>query len=86
MTTRYQSEHYEDVARILSSYRLCKPPDGCESCHNHRGTVRRFADLFAADNPPRCTTSPYNHEYHDCVLGGGFDPDAFLVACRLGGK
>ena len=23
MTTRYQSEHYEDVARILSSYRQC---------------------------------------------------------------
>ncbi len=42
MTTRYQSEHYEDVARILYVYGVDKR------------IVDTFADLFAADNPPAC--------------------------------
>ena len=83
---RYTTAHHEDVAGILASYTLCKLPDRCESCHNHRGTVMRFADLFAADNPPVCEVGS-NHGPDDicgpACLRGGFDRAEFLRACGI---
>ncbi len=74
MTTRYQTEHYEDVAAILKF---------------HCGQVSivvvgDFADLFAADNPKRCTFhGDHNIGYSkDCKITG-FDREQFLAACGL---
>jgi hypothetical protein len=82
MTTRYQTEHYEDVARILRKYLGVL----------YGGKVAgAFADLFTADSPPVCRycrntprsawslcVGPSAHEY-----GGGFDRGRFLAACGL---
>ncbi len=78
MTTRYQSEHYEDVAAILR--RRTSHPPLTHWCWEVIG--RDFADLFAADNPRRCTL-PANHEFHNCVLASGFNRKQFLAACGL---
>ncbi len=92
MTTRYQKEHYEDVARILSDAigiaSDCDRPDcGCKV--ESPAIAQDFADLFAADNPKRCSFH-HNAVVHneigylngDCHIGG-FDRERFLAACGL---
>ncbi len=78
MTTRYQSEHYEDVARILQQH--VHLPRHIEQ----RQLVEDFADLFAADNPPRCSTcgaSVCSQRGH--VFVSGFNCEQFLADCGL---
>ena len=96
MTTRYQSKHYEDVARLLNK----QPVASVGSLYQ---AVKRmgedFADLFAADNPRICNIcrAPKGETAlcFGSVLGrasnppgehnfqGGFDRTQFLAACGL---
>jgi len=78
MTTRYQSKHYEDVAAILR--RRTSHPPLTHWCWEVIG--RDFANLFAADNPKRCTFhGEHDTGYsEDCKITG-FDPEQFLAAC-----
>ena len=78
MTTRYQKSQIEDVARILRKYYsgISYGPDYSP------GIARDFVDLFAADNPKRCTFhGEHDTGYsEDCKITG-FDPEQFLAAC-----
>ena len=82
----YQEKHYEDVARILSLRRA--PKAGGKLGHilnvGLAGVAVGFADLFAADNPKRCTFhGDHNVGYsEDCIITG-FDREQFLAACGL---
>ncbi|KKM83068.1 hypothetical protein LCGC14_1313210 [marine sediment metagenome] len=84
MTTRYQSEHYEDVARLLEGNTLLSDSHKI----NKLNLVGAFADLFAADNPRRCTAHvacPYRYSDgrdNDCHVYG-FNREQFLAACGL---
>ena len=82
--SKYQEQHYEDVARMLSDQMLdTKVTFNC--------LAQRFANLFTADNPTQCThcgdergttsicTRP-NEGHH---FEGGFDRERFLKACGL---
>jgi len=81
MSNRYQTEHYEDVAKILSK-------DARTVEIVTEDIARDFANLFAADNPQRCTAHvacPYNHSDgrdNDCHIYG-FNRAQFLTACGL---
>ena len=80
MTTRYQKSQIEDVARILHKYYLGIAYGPGYSA----GIAGDFADLFAADNPPRCSTcgaSVCSQRGH--VFASGFDRERFLTACGL---
>ena len=82
--SRYSEMHYEDVAKALKENRdWALRLDNAHARGVMASTIGTFADLFAADNPKRCVTSPFNHDFHDCVLAGGFDREQFLAACRL---
>ena len=77
-TTRYQKSQIEDVAGIIH-----------DSIHQTLegypfNWVERFADLFAADNPKRCTFhGDHNIGYSvDCKITG-FNRERFLAACGL---
>ena len=87
MSTRYTKKHYVDVAKLLS----------CSTTYH--GTSRKsvdggimaltqvildFADLFAADNPKRCTFhGDHDTGYsEDCKITG-FNREQFLAACGL---
>jgi hypothetical protein len=98
---KYQKEHYEDVARVLRTATKCLcqrfasegwfAPDRFDRCD----IVSAFADLFAADNPRRCTyciylegttefCDPANGQHRDAHnFEGGFDREQFLAACGL---
>ncbi len=85
MTTRYQSEHYEDVAGILKDQLSSTPPlnwVGHIAETETNATVKRiagrFADLFAADNPSGCGPG-----IHDGPCFYSFDRKQFLAACGL---
>jgi len=91
MTTRYQKSQIEDTARILKTMWECHcnsphDPNGpeCAGCQTRDGMVSAFADLFAADNPKRCTFhGDHNTGYSvDCEITG-FDREQFLAACGL---
>ncbi len=82
MTTRYQESQIEDVAGIIAA-ELADHPERPNRTPTLRAVARQFAGLFAADNPKRCVTFPFNHDFHDCVLAGGFDRKPFLAACGL---
>ncbi|KKM93912.1 hypothetical protein LCGC14_1203760 [marine sediment metagenome] len=78
MTTRYQSKHYEGVAKLIQR------TNGCSI----RYTAGQFADLFAADNPPFCRTCNVAHTIFYASEGmhdydGGFNRAEFLAACGL---
>ncbi len=88
--SRYSKQHYEDVAEILSEH------GGYVTARVVTDDiVRAFADLFAADNPPRCvncgepaTTTGGGSCHYVPQLGehnfeGGFDRERFLAACGL---
>ncbi|KKL74974.1 hypothetical protein LCGC14_2059480 [marine sediment metagenome] len=83
MTTRYQSKHYEDVARIIA-VEMDDHPGRPNRTPTLRAVARQFADLFAADNPKRCTFhGDHNIGYsEDCKITG-FDREQFLAACGL---
>ena len=85
--SKYQKEHYEDVAGILLEHILLTHTNSWT-----RDLVSSFADLFATDNPRTCpdcgdeegTTSICAHScggHH--VFTGGFDRERFLAACGL---
>ncbi|KKM16764.1 hypothetical protein LCGC14_1682620 [marine sediment metagenome] len=88
MTTRYQKNQIEDVARILRE-RTCG--DFNEPSLMAVEIMEDFADLFAADNPMGCaecgrlqSAAPKpcpSGELHRFTWG--FDRWQFLAACRL---
>ena len=96
MTTRYQSEHYEDVARLLSTVSVqhnsrLKAKGGMEVVVQ---LISDFAGLFAADNPPDdycgyCGVQPPFHvpclenTEHSIYHHKGFYRADFLSACGL---
>ncbi len=72
--SRYTKEHYEDVAHIFAQY----------SRGLHNGVVKDFADLFAADNPKRCTFhGEHDTGYSEDCKVTGFNRERFLAACGL---
>ncbi len=89
MTTRYQTEHYEDVAELLHG--------AIEHAEREQrfvdvDLVYEFAALFAADRPPssRCWTCGNSKEAEPTCTRpdgehrfGGFDRAQFLTACGL---
>ncbi len=82
MTTGYQEKHYEDVARILRADRMearIRPEDDALA-----NVIADFADLFAADNPMRCTFhGDHNIGYSAGCKITGFNRKQFLEACGL---
>ena len=88
MTTRYQKRHYEDVASILHEAKRIEVDIG--RLIPAAGYADEFADLFAADNPPRCIDcgahrgeEADNAECTHHLFADGFDRDQFLAACGL---
>ncbi|KKM04345.1 hypothetical protein LCGC14_1765150 [marine sediment metagenome] len=85
MTTRYQKSQIEDVARILSYHTTAAGMDDeQERMQWLTWIAKSFVDLFAADNPPRCSTcgaSVCSQRGH--VFASGFDRERFLAACGL---
>ncbi len=84
--SRYTKEHYEDVAAILLPH--------CPGNSQIGQIVKDFADLFAADNPPKCIhcgrsgaeavglcLGPQDYLNHE--VAGGFNCEQFLTACGL---
>ncbi|KKK55252.1 hypothetical protein LCGC14_3076430 [marine sediment metagenome] len=81
--SRHSKQIYEDVAEVFH---------GEATVDN---LAHDFADLFAADNPPRCvncgepaTTTGGGSCHYVPQLGehnfeGGFDRERFLAACGL---
>ena len=97
MTTRYQKEHYEDVADVLLNTNPVMRFDPPYSVRDslQRATIvaliQGFADLFTADNPPVCGYCGRSDggdcwespdHTHDSYVGG-FNREQFLVACGL---
>ena len=88
MTTRYTEKHYEDVASILHEAKRIETDIG--RLLPSEGYADEFADLFAADNPQRCTAHiacPYNRSDgrdNDCHIYG-FNRARFLAACGIEG-
>ncbi|KKM82295.1 hypothetical protein LCGC14_1321010 [marine sediment metagenome] len=101
MSSRYTKEHYEDVARILKVQVSSTAPLNwvghiaeVETNATVKRIAYRFADLFAADNPPvciHCRQSPVSsglclggqQQYLNHEVKGGFDRKWFLAACGL---
>lgn len=94
--SKYQRQHYDDVARVLSHARAHEPRFGTGEFTAIGQAIIDFADLFAADNPPYCqycrnTPTPASAatqcvqvhlgEPHEYI--GGFDRERFLKACGL---
>ena len=82
MASKYQKRHYEDVAELIQR------TNGCSI----RYTAEQFADLFAADNPPKCIYAGKHDGPCDtacrtggCLVGGfdEFGRERFLKACGL---
>ncbi len=83
MTTRYQKSQIEDVAGIIAAG-LAEHPERPNRTPTLRAVARQFADLFAADNPKRCTFhGDHDTGYsEDCKITG-FSRKQFLAACGL---
>ena len=79
---KYQKEHYEDVAGILSEAKRIETDIG--RLLPSEGYADEFADLFATDNPKRCSFhGDHNTGYSgDCKITG-FDREQFLEACGI---
>ena len=76
MATLYDKRHYENVADLFKVAGVLGEMS--------QWYVQRFADLFAADNPPRCSTcgaSVCSQRGH--VFASGFNREQFLAACGL---
>ncbi|MEE9569451.1 MAG: hypothetical protein V3W37_08700 [Candidatus Binatia bacterium] len=97
MKTRYQESQIEDVAQILKSQISSALPLNwvghiaeTETNATVKRLAHRFADLFAADNPPTCIECGAHRDETDpegqCVnhlFAYGFDREQFLEACGL---
>jgi len=95
MTTRYQKSQIEDVAKLLAAEYEAAQTWNEAAAHAIKRAALNFADLFAADNPPRCvncgepaTTTGGGSCHYVPQLGehnfeGGFDRERFLAACGL---
>ena len=84
MTTRYQKEHYEDVARVLSYHTTAAGMDDeRERMQWLTWIAKSFIDLFAADNPPQCPSGQHPAPYAGNCRPVGFDRKWFLAACGL---
>ena len=92
--SRYQKQHYEDVARILTNAgRREDISGGARAAQETIGLLRTdFADLFAADNPAHCLKCGVTEAATalSCDARGGkhkfaygFDRERFLKACGL---
>lgn len=85
----YTKQHYEDVARLIKeSWPIEDDSREAEEVILFSLT-NRFADLFAADNPPICRVA-WRTAGHDgpctstCLIeGSGFNRARFLTACGL---
>jgi hypothetical protein len=88
VVSRYSKQHYEDVARILAEEQHFQETSGRPEGLSAAGAVinlkHTFADLFAADNPKRCSFhGEHDTGYsEDCKITG-FDREQFLAACGL---
>ncbi len=84
MTTRYQKEHYEDVAGLLrAAQEMFGEENEVIGILAHSVSI-----LFAADNPRKCRgcglVENINNALHQGYdWGGGFDREQFLAACGL---
>ena len=92
MTTRYQKSQIEDVARIIENMWLF-----ADAHEFILSLANDFADLFAADNPPRCRVcrdALTGGQLERCTIRrfgvteehrfeGGFNRADFLEACGL---
>jgi len=76
VSSRYSKRHYEDVARLINESWPVEAADREAEEVVLFSLVSRFADLFAADNPP----SGKDCLCHECR---GFDRERFLTACGL---
>jgi len=92
MSSLYSKQHYEDVTRILSRCIVSGTTGSRGSAiwadkATAQGIAQDFADLFAADNPKRCTFhGDHDTGYsEDCKITG-FDRERFLAACGLQGE
>lgn len=90
MTTRYQKRHYEDVAQFLKTNKPHNNYGNPSTAQNllkgyHGMLCGRFADSFAADNPPVCQVGSHDGPCTPTCLieGSGFDRARFLAACGL---
>lgn len=90
--SRYSRELAEDVAGLIkSAWPEAVPEDVNEVILFD--LANKFADLFAADNPPTCVACgalcATQRAVYPCHAGrdhkwiGGFDRDKFLAACGL---
>ena len=83
--SRYTEQHYEDVAKALKENRdWALRLDNVHARGVMASTIGTFADLFAADNPKRCTFhGEHDTGYsEDCKITG-FNREQFLAACGL---
>ena len=78
---RYRQEHYEDVAALLRGHNTATY-DGHKLMLS--SLTLSFSDLFAADNPKRCTFhGDHDGKYSEDCKVTGFDRAQFLIACGL---
>ncbi len=89
--TRYQKSQIEDVARVLRAERDA----GLNALGKNQGSdaiacaMIDFANLFAADNPPKCVAHRPGALFRNgpcitnCLFQGGFNRTAFLADCGL---
>lgn len=77
--SKYQEQHYEDVARTLRDYW----GRAFNSGRVPRGEARAFADLFYNDNPPGCSVGSHDGPCTPACRIDGFDRERFLKACGL---
>lgn len=82
----YTKQQIEDVAGIVAEIRAEALDKGGMVYTVSAQFALRFADLFAADNPPTCTGC-YARLGDDTSTGhtfeGGFDRKGFLEGCGL---
>ena len=85
--SKYQEQHYEDVAAIIRSLVSVEEGPGVPypiSQVSSLSLVVQFADLFAADNPPSCSVGSHDGPCTPACRIDGFDRERFLKACGLG--
>jgi len=82
--TKYQKEHYEDVAQLLRDHAASAEPAV-------QDLALAFANVFTADNPRICLyccradkeTTQFCTDPGEGHTFSGFDRELFLAACGL---
>ena len=94
--SKYQEQHYEDMAGIVKMFTGSCGLEHCDACATVSEISLQFMRLFAADNPACCahcgddegTTAACvgagGRSYDEHNFEGGFDRERFLKACGLG--